>query len=114
MRTQTASVVAIKLRPLGLRNPRLLHLQRVGLPLPADPPPHLDPCPAERPPASGDGVHVLRVHRGPQVDDEGEDVEGEDGGDDPLEDGGLVVHLLAGADGEGDAEGELDDDEEEL
>lgn len=49
-----------------------------------------------------------------EVDDEGDGVEGEDEGDDPLEDGGRVSLLLAAEDAEGDDEGELDDDESEL
>lgn len=54
------------------------------------------------------------VHGGPQVEDEGEDVEGEDEGDDPFEDGGDVVLFLPGARGKGDGEAELGEDEEEL
>lgn len=54
------------------------------------------------------------MHGRPQVEDEGEDVEGEDEGDDPFEDGGDVVLLLPGAGGEGDGEAELGEDEEEL
>lgn len=49
-----------------------------------------------------------------EVDDEGDGVEGEDEGDDPLEDGGRISLLLAAEDAEGDDEGELDDDEDEL
>lgn len=56
----------------------------------------------------------FRVHGGPQVDDEGEDVGGEDESDDPLEDGSGVTLLDARADGEGDDEGEFEEDEAEL
>jgi hypothetical protein len=54
------------------------------------------------------------VHGGPQVDDEGEDVGGEDEGDDPLEDGSGVTLLDARADGEGDDEGEFEEDKAEF
>lgn len=46
----------------------------------------------------------LGVHGWPQVDDEGEDVEGKDESDEPLDDGGRVLFLLEGACGEGDGE----------
>lgn len=58
--------------------------------------------------------HLLRVHRGPEVDGEREDVKGEDDGDDPLDDGGGVVLLGAGADTKGNTEGHLEYDEEQL
>lgn len=61
-----------------------------------------------------DHDHLLGVHGGPQVDGEGEDVEGEDDGDDPLDDSGGVVLLDALAGAEGDAERDLDDNEEEF
>ena len=49
-----------------------------------------------------------------QVDVEGKDVGREDEGDDPLQDGAGVVVLRGGADGKGDGQGDLDDDEGEL
>lgn len=44
---------------------------------------------------------VLRVAGGEEVEREGGDVEGEDEGDDPLDDGGDVVVVLPVADAEG-------------
>lgn len=61
-----------------------------------------------------EGAAVGGVARGPQVDDEGEDVEGEDEGDGPLEDGGVVEVVVQVAHAEADGEAELDDDEDEL
>lgn len=55
---------------------------------------------------------VARGHGRVQVDEEGEDVKGENEGDDPLEDGGLVVALLEVGGDEGDGEEQLDDDED--
>jgi hypothetical protein len=53
----------------------------------------------------------LGADGGQEVDDEGEDVKGEDEGNDPFEDGGdVVVVAPVGAD-EDDCEDELDDDE---
>lgn len=49
-----------------------------------------------------------------QVDVEGEDVGGEDEGDDPLEHGAGVVVAGEGAGDEGDGQQYLDDDEGEL
>lgn len=57
---------------------------------------------------------ALGFDGGPQVDEEGEDVEGEDEGDDPLEDGGHVVVLAEVVDGEGDGQRQLDQDKGEL
>lgn len=57
---------------------------------------------------------VSRGHGRVQVDEEREDVEGENEGDDPLEDGGLVVELLEIGRDEGDREEQLDDDEDQL
>jgi hypothetical protein len=54
------------------------------------------------------------VDRGEQVDVEGEYVEGEDEGDDPLENRGGVGGLLEVAGAEGDGQNYLDDDEDEL
>ena len=56
----------------------------------------------------------LGVDGGPEVDDKGEDVEGEDEGDDPLEDGGDVVVARPVGGDEADGQEELDDDEDEL
>lgn len=100
--------------PLRLSDTRLFHLYRTcGAPLPAHPPEHLHPHAVPCPYALDDD-HLLGVHRGPQVDGEGEDVEGEDDGDDPLDDSGGVVLVNAGAGTECDAERELDDNEEEF
>lgn len=60
------------------------------------------------------GTVVFRVDGGQQVDDEGEDVKGEDEGDDPFEDGGDVGVMGEGGAGEGDGEDELDKDKGEL
>ena len=60
------------------------------------------------------GAGVAGAHGGEEVDVEGEDVEGEDEGDGPLEHGGGVGGLLEVAGGEGDGEDDLDDDEGEL
>ena len=67
------------------------------------------------------GPHQFRVRalldapcRGQQVDEEGEDVKGEDEGDDPLEDGGDVLVYAERGGGEDDGEGGLDEDEGEL
>ena len=49
-----------------------------------------------------------------EVDGEGEDVEGEDEGDGPLDGGAGVVVLGPGGCHEGDGEEELDDNEDEL
>lgn len=48
---------------------------------------------------------------GDEVDEEGEDVEGEDEGYDPFEDGAHVFVVLVVAGAEGDGEGDFDDDE---
>jgi len=50
----------------------------------------------------------------PQVDDEGQDVEGEDEGNYPLEVGGDALLVSEGEDAKGDDEGDLDEDESEL
>lgn len=55
-----------------------------------------------------------RACRRVEVDNEREDVEGEDEGDHPLENGGLVVHAHEVTNHESDGEDELDDDEDEL
>lgn len=57
---------------------------------------------------------ALGLDGGPQVDEEGEDVEGEDEGDHPLEDGGHVVVLAEVVDGEGDGQRQFDQDKGEL
>lgn len=49
-----------------------------------------------------------------EVDVEGEDVKGEDEGDDPLEHGAGVVVAREGARDEGDGEEDFDDDEGQL
>jgi hypothetical protein len=59
-------------------------------------------------------VPRARVDGRPQVDVEGEDEEGEDEGDDPLEDGGDVVVLGPRGGGEDGGEHQLDEDEDEL
>ena len=61
--------------------------------------------------ARGDG---LGADGGQEVDDEGEDVECEDEGDDPLEDGGDVFVVAPVGGDEDDGEDEFDDDEGEL
>lgn len=59
-------------------------------------------------------ARVLCVDGGDEVDEEGEDVKGEDEGDDPLKDGGDVAVVGEGGGGEDDGEGELDEDKGEL
>lgn len=62
----------------------------------------------------GVGV-LLRAPSGrQQIDEEGEDVKGEDEGDDPLEDGRDVLFAVKGGGGEDDGEDDLDDDEGQL
>ena len=51
---------------------------------------------------------------GQQVDEEGEDVKGEDEGDDPFEDGANVLAAGEGRTDEDGGEGDLDEDEGEL
>lgn len=53
-------------------------------------------------------------HGRPQVDYEGEDVEAEDEGDDPLQDRGVVEVAAVPRHAEADGEAELDDDERQL
>lgn len=67
----------------------------------------------------GHGAEVVPAavpggHGRPEVDDEGEDVEAEDEGDDPFQDGGLVEVAAVPRHAEADGEPELDDDEGEL
>lgn len=58
---------------------------------------------------------VARADRGQKVDDETPDVEDVDERDDPFQNGGGVDAAVAALhDAEGDGEGELDDDEEQL
>lgn len=57
---------------------------------------------------------VLGAGRWQEVDEEREDVEGEDERDGPLENSGDVVGFLEGADGKGDSETEFEEDEGEL
>lgn len=57
---------------------------------------------------------LARVHRGQQVNHEGEDVEREDEGDDPLEDGRDVVVLLRHRHAERDEEPQLHEYEDDL
>jgi hypothetical protein len=57
---------------------------------------------------------VLRPYAGEQVDEEGKDVEGEDEGDEPLEDGGSVAVAGRVADAETDGHSDFDQDEGEL
>lgn len=57
---------------------------------------------------------VLGVDGRVQVDVEGEDVEAEDEGDDPLEHGGGVVEAVLCQDDKGDGQGDGDEDEGEL
>lgn len=54
------------------------------------------------------------MHRRQQVDEEGEDVEGEDECHGPFEDSGGVVFLLVAAHAKGDSERDFDQDEGEL
>ena len=49
---------------------------------------------------------AFAVRGGEEVDEEGEDPEGEDEGDDPFEDGGLLGVPVEGEDGEDDGEGD--------
>ena len=63
----------------------------------------------------GEALRMALSHAGgPQVDDEGEDVKGEDEGDDPLEVGGDVLVAGEGQGGKGDGQDDLDEDEGEL
>lgn len=76
-----------------------------------------------RVPHRGTGLRVAEMHLlkicplllgpdgGQQVDEEGQDVEGEDESDDPLEDGGDVFLAFEGGDAEDDGEGDFDEDE---
>ena len=66
-------------------------------------------------------THELRVRvllgaprRGQQIDKEGQDVKGEDEGDDPFEYGSHILPAVEGSDDEDDGEDYLDDDEDEL
>lgn len=56
----------------------------------------------------------LGADGGQEVDDKGEDVKGEDEGDDPLEDGGDVVVVAPVGGDEDDGQDELDEDKGEL
>lgn len=62
------------------------------------------------------GIRVLlgAPGGGQQIDEESEDVEGEDEGDDPFENGGHVLFSVKGGDCEDDCKDDLDDDEHEL
>lgn len=63
------------------------------------------------------GHVVASADRGQQVDNEGEDVSGEDEGNDPFEDGtGILLRLVVAshADTEPDGEADFDNDEAEL
>lgn len=93
-----------------VRGPREGGGSGVGVGAPADGVLHL---------ARGHGAQVVAPSvaggdGGPEVDDEGEDVEAEDQGDDPLEDGGGVDVAAQPGHAEADGQGELDDDEEQL
>lgn len=57
---------------------------------------------------------IAGAHGWVQINEEGEDVEGEDKGDNPFEDGSGVAGSEAGCDGEGDGQGELDEHEGEF
>lgn len=66
-------------------------------------------------------MHELRIgmllgapRRRQQIHKEGEDVESEDEGDDPFEDGRYVLLAVKGGGGEDDGEDDLHDDEEEF
>ena len=52
--------------------------------------------------------------RGQQIDKEGQDVKGEDEGDDPFEYGSHILPAVEGGDDEDDGEDYLDDDEDEF
>jgi hypothetical protein len=56
----------------------------------------------------------LGADGGDEVDEEGEDVAGEDEGDGPLQHGGGVVAVLEVGGAEGDGEGDFEEDEGEL
>lgn len=78
--------------------PSLLHMARRDVPILTRP---------ERATLAG-------AHGRVQVDEEGEDVHGEDEGDEPLEDGGRVEVVREVAGDEGDGEDDFDDNEGEL
>ncbi len=110
---------ATKSRPLGSSQSRLLHhpggvvivlLLHGGRGLATAGPGHLEAA------VSAPELDVLLLGRSRrvQVDDEGEDVGGEDEGDDPLEDCGGVVVVCCHAGGEGHGEDDLDEHEGEL
>lgn len=54
------------------------------------------------------------MNGGPQVDDEGKDVQGEDEGDDPFKHGGHVGVVGVGGGCKDDGEDELDEDKGEF
>ena len=58
--------------------------------------------------------NLIAPHSRNKIDEEGEDVEGEDEGDGPFEDGRGVVFVFCAGDAEGDGERDFDDYEEEF